>query len=318
MIVAFTFKAGFKQAVITSSNQALLIDALWVDMINPTLEEEILVEGVLGLNIPTREELSEIEISSRLYKENDALFMTAMMVAQSATLTPKQDAVTFVLTSQKLITIRYIEPQAFKICIAKIQKLQVDTPIDMLTELLDTTIDRLADILEMISRQLDGYSKSLFNPNGSHNTDYKNLLQSLGVNGELNSKVVESLVSFNRLISFFDQSMGVKIDIDHGRLVSLNKDINSLNDHANFLSSKINFLLEATLGLVQIEQNIIIKIFSVAAVIFLPPTLIASMYGMNFTFMPELSWKYGYMLALGMMLVSSWLPYKYFKYRKWL
>ena len=102
------------------------------------------------------------------------------------------------------------------------------------------------------------------------------------------------------------------------RLATLSKDIASLSDHANFLSTKINFLLDGTLGMVSIEQNNIIKIFSVAAVIFLPPTLIASIYGMNFHVMPELSWKYGYLLSISFMLLAAWLPYKYFKYRKWL
>ena len=107
-------------------------------------------------------------------------------------------------------------------------------------------------------------------------------------------------------------------EVDFIRLNTLSKDVTSLSDHASFLSQKISFLLEATLGMVQIDQNAIIKIFSVAAVIFLPPTLIASIYGMNFSVMPELSWKYGYFIAVGLMIFSSWLPYKYFKYRKWL
>ena len=126
-------------------------------------------------------------------------------------------------------------------------------------------------------------------------------------------------MSFGRLISFFDQSAeDVLESASHLRLITLTKDINSLNDHAHFISSKIGFLLDATLGMVQIEQNAIIKIFSVAAVIFLPPTLIASIYGMNFHIMPELSWRYGYVFAVGLMLFASWLPYRYFKYRKWL
>jgi magnesium transporter len=102
------------------------------------------------------------------------------------------------------------------------------------------------------------------------------------------------------------------------RLSILTKDIASLSDHANFLSAKVNFLLDATLGMVNIEQNNIIKLFSVAAVIFLPPTLVASIYGMNFQFIPELSWRYGYLFSIGMICLAAWLPYKYFKYRKWL
>lgn len=303
---------------INTQNEHLLQQALWIDLVNPTNEEEKLLETSLHLNIPTREEMREIELSSRLYKENELLFMTATMVAHSNSTTPHQDAVTFLLTPTQLITIRYIEPQAFKLFASMVAKLQIDNPRSFLTELLDATIDRLADILEIISHQLELFSKDIFQLSHS-SINYHHVLQQLGMNGELNSKIVESLVSFKRLISFFDQSMEQKHDMkDHLRLMTLSKDLYALNDHANFLSNKISFLLEATLGMVQIEQNAIIKIFSVAAVIFLPPTLIASVYGMNFTFMPELSWKYGYVFAIGFMLFSSWLPYKYFKYRKWL
>lgn len=319
MIIAWHFDGTFKRAEINSANEALINEALWIDMISPSLEEESCVERFLNVDIPTREEMQEIELSSRLYKEDDVLFMTATMVAQSESLSPSQDAVTFVLTEKQLITVRYIEPQAFKYFSSKMPKQRIRTPSELLSELLDATVDRFADILEMISHQLEIYSKNIFQPKTPSNSSYQDLLQQLGMNGELNSKIVESLVTFGRLISFFDQSSrNPDRTQEHERLLTLSRDINSLNDHAHFLSNKISFLLEATLGMVQIEQNAIIKIFSVAAVIFLPPTLIASIYGMNFNLIPELSWKFGYIYAVGMMLFSSWLPYKYFKYRKWL
>ncbi|MDR3491114.1 MAG: magnesium/cobalt transporter CorA [Gammaproteobacteria bacterium] len=299
--------------------------ALWIDLLSPTKQEENELEKSLGLKIPTREEMSEIELSSRLYKEDDTLFMTATMLAQSDSNEPKYDAVTFILTEKQLITIRYIEPQAFRLFISHVRKkLQTYTqPASLLIECLDATVDRLADILEIIGHRLDTYSKVIFDPSyevdPTKKLDYQQLLQQTGANGDLNSKTRESLVSFNRLITYLIQNIGNKLDSDaHQHLTTLSKDISSLSDHANFLSSKINFLLDATLGMVSIEQNKIIKIFSVAAVIFLPPTLIASIYGMNFHFMPELSWKGGYFFAIFLMLLSAWLPYKYFKRRKWL
>ena len=322
MIIACNIRDTFIQKEINATNQLFLKESLWIDLINPSAEEKALVESNLGLTIPTREEMREIEISSRLYIENNIIFMTATMIAQSSALSPNHDAVTFIITPKHLITIRYIEPQAFILFSARIHKFtHFESPASLFTELLDVTIDRLADILEVIHHELENFSKNLFqsrNSSESANLNYQQLLQQLGVNGELNSKIVESLVSFNRLMHFFNQSAINIVNKDHVRLNSLSQDITALNDHAAFLSNKINFLLEATLGMVQIEQNTIIKIFSVAAVIFLPPTLIASIYGMNFHFMPELSWKYGFVLSIGMMLLSSWLPYKYFKYRKWL
>ncbi len=309
--------------VLTIENQALLKDAIWIDLLSPSRTEKDEVEQHIGRDIPTREEMVEIELSSRLYKENNILFMTATMIAQSDSPTPKLDPVTFVLTQQQLITIRYIEPQSFSLFNSKLKKLDNThrDAVTLLIELLDITIDRLADILELVGARLDEYSKTIFRPQTKRSVklDYQQLMQEIGANGDLNTKARESLVTFNRLISFFGQTADSRIDHEGQlRLTTLGKDIVSLSDHANFLSSKINFLLDATLGMVNIEQNDIIKIFSVAAVIFLPPTLIASIYGMNFHTMPELSWKYGYLYSIGAILFAAWLPYKYFKHRKWL
>lgn len=324
MITAYLNRNKVESHIITTENEALIHEALWIDLLTPTKAEEDLIEKHLHLEIPTREEMVEIEISSRLYKDNGGLYMTATMIAQSSSAEPQHDPVTFVLTSHRLITIRYIEPQSFKMMASHLKKMDKDdlSAISLLTELLDATVDRLADTLELVSYRLDNYAKTIFNPNpeDGNKLDYKHLMHIIGANADLNTKARESLVTFNRLVAFFEKAVGTKVQDDERRLriSALSKDILSLSDHANFLSTKINFLLDATLGMVSIEQNNIIKIFSVAAVIFLPPTLVASIYGMNFTFMPELSWKYGYIFAIGMILFAAWLPYKYFKHRKWL
>lgn len=323
MITAFLDLKMLEPHEITANNQALLKEAIWIDLLSPSKEEEAQVEQCLGLSIPTREEMVEIEFSSRLYRENGTLFMTATMIAQSDSPDPKLDPVTFVLTQQQLITIRYIEPQSFKIVTSHLKKLDTthcDATV-LLIELLDATVDRLADMLELVGHRLDEYSKTIFRPpnDATVKLDYRQLMQQIGANGDLNTKARESLVSFDRLITFFGQTAGSRIDNEGQlRLATLSKDISSLGDHANFLSTKVNFLLDGTLGMVSIEQNNIIKIVSVAAVIFLPPTLVASIYGMNFHFMPELSWKYGYLLSVGLIVLVAWLPYKYFKHRKWL
>jgi magnesium transporter len=324
MIIACLPRKTLEMQEITSANQSLLKEAVWIDLISPSKAEETQVEQSIALAIPTPEEMQEIELSSRLYKENDILFMTAMMIAQSESQDLTLGPVTFILTPQQLITIRYIEPQAFRLFSAQLPKLDTthQYAIALLIDLLDAIVDRLADILELVGRRLDEYSKTIFRPKlGSKavKLNYQELLQQIGANGDLNTKARESLLTFNRLIAFFGQMAGSKIDNDGQlRLATLNKDIMSLSDHANFLSNEVNFLLNATLGMVNIEQNNIIKIFSVAAVIFLPPTLIASLYGMNFKIMPELYWQWGYLWAISLMLLSSWLPYKYFKHRKWL
>jgi magnesium transporter len=323
MIIAYLNRDTIESFVITTENTDLLHEAIWIDLFTPTKEEEKQVETWLQTDIPTRDEMAEIELSSRLYKDNGLLFMTAMMIAQSDSIDPKLDPITFILNDKQLITIRYIEPQAFKIFCAHLKKIPLENrnACFLLIELMDTCIDRLADIMEFIGRHMDDYSKTIFRPDpaSEDKPNYLKLMQTLGTNGDLNTKTRESVLSFQRLLPFFEQSLGAKlVSEEQARLVTLSKDVASLGDHANFLSSKVNFLLDATLGLVNIEQNNIIKIFSVVAVLFLPPTLIASIYGMNFHDIPELSWKYGYAYAIIAILLAAWLPYKYFKYRKWL
>lgn len=324
MIIAYGSRKQLEPHTIQENNLELLEQSVWIDLINPTAIEEKQVEDCLQLDIPTREEMRAIELSSRLYKNDDALFMTATMLAQSNSIEPQLEPVTFVLTKQKLITVRYVEPTAFKLFISSLPQYPkgIHHPTALLIALLDATIDRTADILQVVSQQLEAYSKTIFQPTHTAEDskfDYQYLMQKIGLNAALNSKVGESLITFNRLITFLSHE-GISSDnSDHlSLLVTQNKDINALSDHAHFLSNKTTFLLDATLGMINIEQNAIIKIFSVAAVIFLPPTLIASIYGMNFKFIPELSWKYGYGIAIISMLLAAWLPYKYFKHRKWL
>ena len=323
MIIAYLSDTILKPCDITYANQGLLKEALWIDLLSPSKTEEELVEQYLTLDIPTRDEMREIELSSRLYEEKKALFMTATMLAKTDSNEPEYDAVTFVLTGQQLVTIRYIEPQAFYLFTSKLAKLETPTAIAVLLGLLDATVGRLADILESVGHRLQDYSKMIFQPaqNTPHikRLDYKQLLQQIGVNADINTKVRESLLAFNRLIIFFEQTSNITVDQGSRlHLDTLSKDMSALGDHSNFLSSKVNFLLDASLGMVAIEQNKIIKTFSIAAAIFLPPTLITGIYGMNFHNMPELSWPWGYPMSIGLMLLSAWLPYKYFKYKKWL
>ena len=325
MIIAYLCEKKLKPEPITLDNQHELNAALWIDLLNPSKEEESLVEKIIGLDIPTREEMQEIELSSRLYKENDVLFMTVTMVAKSDSSEPNSDAVTLILVGNKLITVRYIEPLSFELFISHLSKLPPEShnAASLLIELLDTSIDRLADILENVSRDLDSYSQIIFHPKINEKSpdkiNYQKIFQGIGTSGELNTKVQESLLTFNRLISFFGKRVSPKLDSDmESKLATLNKDIKSLKDHVNFLSNKVIFLLDATLGMVNIEQNNIIKIFSIAAVILLPPTLVASIYGMNFDFMPELKWHLGYPFSIMLMLISALIPYTYFKKKKWL
>jgi magnesium transporter len=299
--------------------------AVWFDLINPTHPEDKLVERTLGIAVPTREEMQEIEVTSRLYVENSARYMTATLMCQSDTANPKHTPVTFILGGHRLVTVRYDEPRPFTIVGSKLARLCPVTVSgeSVLMDLLDAVIDRAADILERIGGEVDRGSHEIFEPEGSaadRSRSYNEILKTIGRQGDLTSKVRESLVSIGRLLLFLaNEADGLRWPKEtRAQLKGMQRDVQSLSDHSTYLSNKITFLLDAVLGMVSLEQNNIIKIFSVAAVVFMPPTLVASIYGMNFKHMPELDWGVGYPIALVLMLIAAILPYLYFKWRKWL
>ena len=296
--------------------------AIWFDLNQPTQTEDKLVESVVGISVPTREEMQEIEVTSRLYVENGARYMTATLMCQSDTDTPKTTAVTFILSGHRLITVRYDEPRPFMIVGSKLARV-CPTGINgesVLMELLDAVIDRAADILERIGAEVDRVSRDIFEPETDETRSHQEILKAIGRKGDLTSKVRESLVSIGRVLLYLANeadSMRWAKDI-RSQLRGMQRDVQSLSDHASYLSSKITFVLDALLGVVSIEQNNIIKIFSIAAVVLMPPTLVASIYGMNFKHMPELDWQLGYPLAIVLMLIAAALPYVFFKWKNWL
>ena len=298
--------------------------AVWIDLVTPTVQEDKLVEHFLGIAVPTREEMQEIEVSSRLYVENGARYMTATLMCASDTATPKTTAVTFILSSHRLCTVRYDDPRPFAIVEHKLAR-NCSPKVageSVLIDLLDAIIDRSADILERIAAEVDQVSHTIFEPDNAEAAPvYKEILKTLGRKGDLTSKVRESQVSVGRLLSFLaNEAEGMKWPKDAKlQLQSMQRDVTSLSDHATYLANKITFLLDALLGSVSIQQNDIIKIFSIAAVVFMPPTLVASIYGMNFkTCMLELEWAYGYPWALGLMVMAAVVPLLVFKWKKWL
>jgi magnesium transporter len=298
--------------------------AVWIDLERPTREEERLVEAALGLELPTREEMQEIEPSSRLYAEDGAMFMTANVLWKADTPDPESTPVTFVLARQRLVSIRYSDPKSFKSFAAHAERHRevCATGATLLVGLLEAVVDRTADILERIGAEVDGTSRTILRRDAGRNlstAELKEALTRMGRSHDLTSKARDSLVSLSRLLSFLGLPGEVKDDRAlREHLRGLSRDVASLTDHASFLAGKISFLLDATLGLINVEQNAIIKIFSVAAVVFLPPTLVASIYGMNFKNMPELDWLLGYPWALILMVGSAVLPYLWFKHRGWL
>ena len=299
--------------------------AIWIDLLNPTQAEEEKIERALKLDVPTREEQQEIEASSRLYQEDGAFFMTATLLYQPEQGEPRTTPVTFILAGQRLVTVRYAQPRAFAIYVARCNRAEADLKSGpaILIGLLETIVDRLADFIERIQAEVEGLSHSIFEIQGraaARQRRFDVMLRAIGREGEITSKARESAYSFGRLLTFLAHAVNERKEVKplQARVRTAARDVTSLTDHATFLSGKIIFLLDATLGMINIQQNDIIKIFSVAAVVFLPPTLIASIYGMNFHHMPELDWWFSYPLALGLMVLAAVLPYVYFKRRGWL
>jgi magnesium transporter len=295
---------------------------VWFDLVNPEPGEDKLIERVLHVAIPTREEMQEIEVSSRLYVEEGAVFMTATLPARADSDDLLIGPITFVLAAGRLITVRYHEPRAFTTFPQRAEKVSLGCTSGeaVLIALLEATVDRLADILERVQRDVEAISRGIFQQESGKKPDLNKVLREIGRKGDLGSHLRDSLVSLQRLAGFFGQTAAQQQNDKElrGRVKTLARDVQSLTDHASFLAAKVTFLLDATLGMISIEQSNIIKIFSIAAGVFLPPTLIASIYGMNFVHMPELKWTFGYPLAGALMLASALLPWWWFKRRGWL
>lgn len=299
--------------------------ALWIDIISPSPQEELAVEKQLGIQIPSREEVWKNEALNRMYQDDDIAYMTASIITKSDFSYPQTSAVTFILSPKYLLTMRYIMPTSFQLFAQRIQRSprKFCTGSQVLEGLLEEIIMRVAHNSEMVVQGLDDLSHHIFGEgifgNKSKNTSQAMLqvLKKLGQLADLNTKINESLHSLGRLLSFFKQ-VNQKDPAIERQIRTLVTDSLSLTQQTAFLSDKITFQLDATLGMINVEQNSIIKIFTVASVFFLPPTLVSSMYGMNFQFMPELSWHYGYPFAIGLMFTAALVPFMYFRRKGWL
>ncbi len=302
--------------------------AVWIDLLNPTPAEERAVQDALAVEIPTREEMEEIESSSRLYREGDALFLTANFLYGVDTGEYGSTAISFVLTNTTLVTVRYATPKAFTVFGARAQKQPgtlLTSPDGVMLHLFEQIVDRLADILERVGGDMDRASQRTFraaraNLKANRRDDQlKETLITLGQVGEVTTRTSETLLGLNRILAFVGAEKAIAVRKENQALIkTLVRDVRSLVEHASFLNGKAQFLLDAVLGVINVEQNAIIKTFTVASVALMPPTLIASIYGMNYEVMPELKWTFGYPLALLLMVVSAILPVLYFRRKGWL
>ncbi|ESQ90236.1 magnesium transporter CorA [Asticcacaulis sp. AC460] len=309
----------------TPDARGLPANVVWIDLHNPTRDEELRMEGQLGVLLPTREDMAEIELSSRLYVEDGAAFMTAQFAYHGGHKQLQSGPVTFVLTGGRLVTIRYIEPATFKAFGDKIGKQPAhcqDGPTTFLN-LLDLFIQRAADLIETSGATMDSLSQSVFVKR--RKTGLENVLIQLGAAQNDNARIRDSLASLKRLIVFASDlepgTAGLNvghIKVFRERLATMAQDVASLAEHAASIAGNIAFLLEAALGLINIEQSTIIKLISITSVIFLPLTLIASIYGMNFDYMPYLHSPEAFWGVCGLMGGIIIILLIWFKIRRWI
>ncbi|MFA5454249.1 MAG: magnesium/cobalt transporter CorA [Sulfurimonas sp.] len=287
---------------------------IWIDMISPSIEEVKTVESIFNIKFPTKQESEEIELSSRYWEEDNRIEINSYFLINhdNAAL---NETVSFILQDDLLISIRYKNLESFNTFIRKLlnSPREFKNGYSIFCEIIDIRIDADADIIENLSKEITKIRKHVF-------TDYANddeeILEKISSFEDLNMKIRENLTDKQRILSTLLKSN--KYSDDKNTIPIMLKDIKSLIEYTNFNFERLDYLQNIFIGVLSIEQNKVIKIFTIVNVVFLPPTLIASIYGMNFDILPELHWEYGYLLSVGLMILSSVTPILIFKKKGWI
>lgn len=289
---------------------------LWVDLQNPTPDEIRSVEDKFDISFQTQQEQAEIESSSRFIEEDEILVANSNFMVPDREHQYRTVPVNFLLKDDVLFTYRNADLRSFADMVKKIKSKRTvfSDGAQILISIFESRIDYDADILEGLSTAVKEINKQL---DLDAKLERKMLLQ-INDYQDLTMSIRENVVDKQRVIAAMIRSNGWFTTEEQQRLRTLIKDINSLIDHTNFIFERLEFLQNTFLGLVNLEQNNIIKIFTVLSLVLLPPTLIASVYGMNFPNMPEVNWRYGYAFAIGLMVISSGATYYFFKKKNWL
>ena len=299
---------------------------IWIDLFEPTDEERAQVEQTTGFKVPSRDHLSEVESSSRVNAVDDILYLSMPLLAHVEQGEDFPTPLGFILSAETLVTIRYTQLRPLDTVVNNLKKegATCRRSTEVFTRLIEAMIDAAADILERLNADLAGISKSVFRrvPAGGRsaraNLRMRSTLVNVGEAGERLSQIRETLLGLQRIVIFTSERATEWTPADIKRRVkTAREDIVSLSDYELQLYGKVQFLLDAVLGFINTEQNDIFRVLTVVSVVGIPPTLIASMYGMNFKNMPELSWEYGYQWGLGLIALSVIAPIVWFKRRGW-
>ena len=316
MLMAFSLNKGALEQIAINAATDLGSEVIWVDLINPTEEERDWLRIAYAQELPTIDDLYEIEASSRFYENEYGLHISSYFL-NYADNNPGNISAAFVFNGDRLFTLREEELAAFRLFRMRGRKglVNINNSKSILLGLFETKVENLADILERIHADLEETSQQVLG--NAENDDMESVLTDLARQEDVNGKVRISMMDLQRMLYLLLRA-GILNAEQSERLRDIIRDSESLIAHSSFLFDKIKFLLDTTLGFINVNQNKIIKIFSVASVMFLPPTMIASVYGMNFELMPELKWHYGYPFGLSLMVISAVLPFWYFRRRGWL
>jgi magnesium transporter len=297
-----------------------LSDALWIDLYRPQ-PEQVAQVAALGVEVPTLEDMEEIEISNRLYREGDVDYLTVVLPGQSAAKEQITGPVTFILSATRLVTVRHHAPRPFETYPTRADKvgLGCGDADRLFLSLIEEIIGRLADLLEGTGKSLDATTRRVYGED-MREAQFRDVLKGLGQDNEAIGRVRLALLTIERAISYFGQTVPQRLRSEGlmPTVKGLMRDITALEVHADYLAGRVAMTTDATLGMINLGQAQTTKIVSVVAVVFLPPTMVATVYGMNFDVMPELSWAFGYPMALGVMLASAVGAWAYFKWRGWL
>ena len=286
---------------------------IWIDMFTPTLQEVKTVENIFSIEFPTKQESEEIELSSRYWEEGNRIEINSYFLINDKK-EPVNETVSFILQDDLLISVRYKKLASFDASIKKLlaSPREYRTGYSIFSQIIDIRIDTDADIIEELNRDIAAIRKQAFNDD----VENEDLLEQMSTFENLNMKIRENLTDKQRILNSLLKSQ--KISDDKSELPIMLKDIRSLIDHTNFNFERLDYLQNIFVGLLSVEQNKVIKIFTIVNVIFLPPTLIASIYGMNFDIMPELNWEYGYLFSIGVMILAAVTPLIIFKKKGWI
>lgn len=330
MLRYFRSDGSLLHAMEPPAGEILPADALWIDLAEPTREEEQALEQALGVEVPTREDVTEIQTSSRLEQDDGTLFMTGIVPYGDNRQKLETLPLTFIRTGDRLVTVRYGYPESVDRFIRRAAegRLRLDSADTVLAAILESIVDRIADRLEFIGGDLKRIEKLIFR-RGTQNAavgrrlslgrrihELQNAIEILGAHHQVIFEIRGCLQSFVRLLGF-RRSHHPDVPCAQ-RFAAIEEDLKAIADYDADLTNSMEFMLDATVGLIDVQQNKVIYILSIVGVVLTPPVVIASIYGMNFTHMPELGWPWGYPMALLLMLASAIAPFLFFKWKGWL